>query len=113
MSDSESEYRPPSPEQLADMADAVAKPGSGPANDPAPFVVPESAAVCPNCFYSHEFKPRRYECRRFPPTPILFGFAPPALEGQQPQPVINALFPQMALMSTCGEFTHRDPKKAA
>lgn len=106
----EGEGKPLSAEALADMAAAIdAREGK----PPAPPAISPAADVCPNCFYVQEFAPKRFQCRRYPPQPMFMGYLPPVIEGQSPQPIINALYPGMAVTSTCGEFKHKDPKKAA
>jgi hypothetical protein len=105
---------PPLPEgALDDMAAAIEARARGPANDIKEPVIGPAVVACPNCMHSHQLAPKFFQCRRFPPVPLLYGFQPPTLAGKPPEPVINAVFPQMALDSFCGEFRHRDPKKAA
>lgn len=112
--DDEKEIPALPPGALEDMAAAIESRARGPANDVAPPAVKASEAVCPNCFFCHEMRPRYLQCRRFPPVPLFYGFqGDPLRPDAPPQPVINAVFPQMAPNSTCGEFRHRDPKKAA
>lgn len=98
---------------LEDMAAAIAARESGAASELPATPVSAASDVCPNCFYGNEFRPGRYQCRRYPPVPLFYGWKPPLIEGQPPEPIVNAVFSQMAPTSTCGEFKHRDPKKAS
>jgi len=45
------------------------------------------------------------ECHFAPPSPVLLGIRPPALQGGQPQPMIAGVFPATGAASFCRQWS--------
>ena len=61
------------------------------------------ADMCGNCNAYLKGNEQKGWCRARPPVPLVVGIQPPRIAGQNPEPIIQALFPPMAHDSWCRE----------
>jgi len=69
--------------------------------------------TCADCRHWLTNDGKQGVCRRYPPMPVIIGFAPQSAihDPSKPQagvPVVNAFFPPMLAMGACGEH---EPKE--